>query len=261
MPLGAEIVVDAGCAPLRDVITSAFARDVPRGRGLHVIPHWLDLARADEDDSPDVISTPVALVGLRQSDGLPSEDLVQRLRGHSPALAIHVCAAGPHGLGERLVRFARAGADDVFVLDSAANSRALRAAVIARLLAPAPERVLRRFAAHFGPSEVTSMALHMLRNGFAARTVEQMARCFGLHRATLHERLRAEGFPSAGCLLRLSCDLHARELEPVRGLTRDVIARRVGRSGAPALRAVRWRLRKAELHDEALHVLRRTLEA
>jgi hypothetical protein len=251
-PAACEILIDEGCAPLRTRLAAAFEHAA--GDPVQITRRWVTLAKTIADAPSEIRAARVVVVGLRETDGAPTEDLVQRLRVCQPALGIYLCTSDLGLLAPALLQYTRADIDDAFPLEHPANVRELRAVMMGRLLAPAPETALWRFWAAYNTCKAYRAAAHCLRSGYLARSVEEESRRLGQHRGTLCSTFRADGLPGPEALFRLGCDLHAVTLERA-GVSAPEVAHRVGRPSAEALRVMRARLRRRAHEDAELRAL------
>jgi hypothetical protein len=187
------------------------------------------------------------------SEALPALDVVARLRREDPALMIVVCVTEMRYLRHYLPGAVVAGADDVIVLNATEGAQHLVSLVMARVLAPPPREALGHLSRVCTSPSVVAIASYCIRNSHRPISTANVAAKFGLHRATLHARLRAHGLPGPGALLRFGCILHASALGGV--LNQHDVATRVGRPNASSLRALRRRLGRAARAEKSLSML------
>lgn len=243
-----EVLVDLGCAPLWSAIGRAlegFATE--RSDTAAAIEKWATGPFADAS---------VVLVGRRSADGLPSEDLIRRLRRSVPHVTVCVCLEDASRL-RLAAEYAWAGADHVVGMTAPHNVHELRQYITARLAAPPPELEVRKVNAAYTAGEGRTVGLFCLRNGHRRLTVEDLATWFACDRKTISDRLIDAGFPRPHLMIRVGQEAACRELSRRAVASMIEIARRLGLHTAAGLRMRRSRLREAR--DAALQQLLRLI--
>jgi hypothetical protein len=85
----------------------------------------------------------VLLLGPRIADAASSLTALRELRRWNPSLSVYVCARAGSSLLREVTEYARAGADELFTIDSASDVADLVEHVLERIAAPPPEIELR----------------------------------------------------------------------------------------------------------------------
>lgn len=237
-----DVVVDRGCAAAWPELDRAV-----EGLAHARVDVAAQLTSWNEGSCADAI---IVIVGSRSADGLPSDELVRELRRILPHVAVYVCARRGERVLDRVKLYARAGADDLIVLDSWVDARNFHEVIAARMEAPPPERELRLFHEAIPASEGRTIGLYCLRNGHCSTTVTDLAAYFGTSCDTLANRLKVRGLPSPVWMLRWGYELAFRELWRWGICARAEIARRLGVDTTAALRMRRRRLRACAPADE-----------
>lgn len=243
-----DVVVDRGCAASWPELDRAV-----EGYACARLDVAAQLRSWNEGSCADAI---VVIVGSRSADGLPSDELVRELRRFLPHVAVYVCARNGERVLDRVKLYARAGADDLIVLDSWADARNFHGIIAARVAAPPPEPELRLFHEAIPASVGRTIGLYCLRNGHCSTTVTDLAAYFGTNGDTLANRLRVRGLPSPVWMLRWGYELAFRELWRCGVCARAEIARRLGVDTTAALRVRRRRLKGCDPGDEGNALLR-----
>lgn len=209
------------------------------------LPLPLDVSGLLASTGPSIVLNATAVVfGVRDMNGEPSIDLVERLRVQAPHVGIYVVASGMDEVKKWLPRYAAAGLDEVICHDApilpSRRSHTLRQ----RLAAPAPETEIRLLWRYFRDLPERALVMHCVRNGFWFDDWVLRNAVFAASRKTLQNRLSAFGLPSPGLLARCGRMLHAQELERRGFKPADTVADVLGFPSAPALQRARRRLRR-----------------
>lgn len=174
------------------------------------------------------------------------------LRVRSPALLIAVCT--DDATGRSWLRYARAGADAVFVMGSVPHAAGLAAWVRTRLALPMPGTELLCLASALPHGPTGQVVGYCLRNATERRSVTSIAAWFGSSERTLRRRLMAAGLPHVAQLWNLGRVLHVQESVRRGGHVGEAV-HAVGFAEAKAYYAARVALREACAADGALRHL------
>ena len=234
----AEVVIDVACdRPGTRVVWAA--------GGIH--PTVCDVDRlARSGDLGSLVDASLIILGAHTSGGETSDALAARIRALLPGPSIFVCTRGAERGHLRICEYARAGVDDLFLIDTPADVDALLDAVRARVGAPPPLNVLCEISAGKS-SRGRPIALWCVRNGYRKRTMTAVVRWFGVDPKTANRHCVEGGFASAPALLRSSRLYHSEEIRRRSHVSSAEIARRLGFGDAKALEIFRARARRAGL--------------
>lgn len=206
-----------------------------------------DLGAADRsaNDAPPFAghagdARPAAVTMLVVGPTVEASEL-HALRVRCPALLIVVCT--DDATGQSWPRYARAGADALFLIGSPVHAVGLTAWVRTRLALPVPATELACLASALPHGPTGQVVGYCLRNATGRGNMASVAARFGYSARTLRRRLAAAGLPHAHELWSLGRVLHVQEL--VRhGRHVGEAVRAVGYADAKAYYAARVTLRK-----------------
>lgn len=232
----ADVLIDAGC-PLQDesVVQSFLPRLV------NVLAPGFRPERGS-----------VLLIGTRVVDGRNSESAVRDIRHRFPSAAIYVCGVGDPTVPNPIVRYARAGADEVFDVRTPSDLAHLVRMVKARTLAPLPAQELELVAEMLPSGPERRIALYSLRNAFHPRSVSRVSRAFGYAARTTAERFRKADLSTPQDVLRVGRLLHLVELHRQGIASSALVASRLGFADADSLRQWVWKLRRSKRQNPRL---------
>lgn len=179
----------------------------------------------------------VAIVGLRDEDGVLAIDAVAALRDAARALPVVLCVS-PREMGEaRVSAFARAGVDDLMFFDGPPGQRELRSILNEHFAHLLPEPVFR--SAVRAPAEqglARAVEGWCYRNGFRDVEAERAAKHFGVDRKAVYRVLRAADLPPISMLVQNARLLHVAVQLDETPLSISEIASSLGFPGDSALR-------------------------
>lgn len=185
----------------------------------------------------------VLLIGVKTRDGSSAVEDLRRLRRQHPHLVVFVHLDRTPGCMAHATQLARAGADELFVVENERDEADLGRALVARLRAPPPQRPLKSLAERNIPLWPMRVASHLLRNGYHAISVSRVAGFFGRSVRTLRNDAYRAHLPTPTDVARIGRWLHLLELSR-RGINdSSEHARRLGFATATELRQWKWRLR------------------
>ena len=242
-----EIVIDSGCVgSSRRVIENC----------LPALSHTTRDVLADLRSDVGAMSGACAVVlGPRDHLGAPSASLIERLRSDAPHVGVFVVADGAAEIQPWLGRYARAGTDEVYCLDSEADRRSFTDSIRLRVSAPPPEVALRALWTHWIALAVRTQAIHFVRNGHRLSDPAAHRRWFGISEKAMRARFRVLGLPTPWMLARVGRQLHVKELHERGNLPLSDIATRLGFETSLQLSVDRRRVRRTVREWPFLHVL------
>lgn len=224
-----EVLVDAGCHAISSDLSRAF-----RATQVSVL----------DDESPFLARGGILLLGARTADGASSLGALRRLRSKYPELVVYLCDRLDRDLAAQMVRYARAGLDRFFVLESAGDRAALAECVRVRSLAPPPRAALRALSGAGLATRPQCLTEFALRNGHRGLSIAAVSQWFGVARRTLSWWCQIADLPPPRMLVRCARFLHHEELLS-RGIVRaSERAARLGFDTATELRQFLWKLRR-----------------
>lgn len=223
-----DVLVDAGC----QVVSTELRRAL---RAAHV--------DVTGDVSPMAARGGILLLGARTADGASSLGALRRLRATRPELVVYLCDRLDRALAEQLVRYARAGLDRFFALESAEDEAAFAECVRMRSLAPLPEEELRALADLALSGLTGALVEHALRNAWQELSVSEVSSHFGRSPRSIEESLQKANLPSLHDLVRCGRYLHLLELKRAGVNPARERARRAGFGSATDARKWQWLLR------------------
>jgi AraC-like DNA-binding protein len=225
------------CDHLRSILDSWTA--------LTILPRARDLVEQSRVVSPDV-----ALWHLGAPSDADDASVValRQFRTRSPRTVILAYCSVSMRVAPLLVAAGRAGIDDVLLRGYDDLSDSIRRRLAHDNLTDASRRVLARIGSRVGPA--WGVFAHCVRRAATTvLTVEQLAQELGVHRKTLHNRLRAGGLPSAERVIGWSrLHLVAIVLETP-GRSVAAVTAQVGFSSVATLRSMLSRYTGLKLRD------------
>lgn len=173
------------------------------------------------------------VVDKRDSDGKSTLHLVRRVRSAFPALPIVLYTALAPDASRDVLRFARAGVNDLIFRGVDDTRAALRGALQA-----AADDCLAKLALSeiepLVPANVLDIVRYCVENARGDIGVGEVAAALSVHRKTLVNRMRAAGYPPPSWLISWGRLLHAARLLDGRSVTQ--VATLVGFPTGTALR-------------------------
>ena len=233
-----DVVIDIACDRYG-------TRIVPTLASVHHAVYDVDrLVRRGESSS--VVGASLIILGAHTSSGETSDALAARIRALLPVASIFVCTRRSERGHLRICEYARAGVDDLFVVDTPAELTAFLDEVRARLAAPPPMNVLCELSAT-KPSRGRAIALWCIRSSYRKRTVKSVVDWFDIDPKTANRHCADGGFVHTSSLLRSGRLYHLEEIRRRTHVSSPEIARRLGFGDAKALDVFRARARRSGL--------------
>lgn len=234
----ADVVIDVACDRYG-------TRVVPMLAGVHHAVYDVDrLVRSGELRS--IVGASLIILGAHTSNGETSDALAGRIRALLPGASILVCTRRAERGHLRICEYARAGVDDLFLIETPGELMALLDEIRARLAAPPPVNVLCELSTA-KPTRGRTIALWCVRNGYRKRTVNAVGAWFDIDPKTANRLCADGGFVNASSLLRSGRLFHLQEIRRRTRISNAEIARRLGFADAKALDVFRARARRSGL--------------
>lgn len=182
----------------------------------------------------------VAIVAAGDMHGRRAVDCVSRLKAAGPHLTVFVIARNGAQVHQALSQFARAGADDFFLLSLDGAFEELAYALRIRMRAPPPKRAMWALAAAHVKLYPFRLLSWTILNAHRRPSIEMAARHFRTTRRTIARQLTLSGLPTFRELRSIGVILHLLEWRH-RGLSLRQAARRLSLTDATIVSRSRGR--------------------
>ena len=198
-----DVLLDTACSlRVRAAVQAAFP-------GVRLRVH--DLRTISQIDPAVVNQTCAVVLGMRNSQGALSIDLIEQVRAIAPHIGVFVIEEYSEAVDPWLPRLAMSGADDAFALDRSGDEKVLRLVLQNRVAVPPPEIVLRKLQSHWSVCPVKVEAMYCVRNGYRPRHRFEPHVWLRTTGRSLRTKFSRAGIPTPLFLTAFGRDLHWRE--------------------------------------------------